>query len=83
MYGKHHGVHVHAKQIAHDTSTVPSDLYTSFVEIMLMANTKCVAYNRGGYGQLGYILGWDFDCKIQYSPPKECEWTAGPEKATE
>ena len=78
IYGKHKGVHVHAKQIAHDTSTTPNDLYVSFVEIMLMANTKCVAYSKGGYGQLGYILGWDFDCKINYSPPQECEWTDGP-----
>lgn len=78
IYGKHKGVHVHAKQIAHDTSTVPNDLYVSFVEIMLMANTKCVAYNKGGYGQLGYILGYDFDCKISYAPPQNCEWTDGP-----
>jgi len=77
VYGKHHGVHIHAKQIAHDTSTVPTDLFTSFVEIMLMSDAKCVAFNRNGYGQLGYILGWDFNCKFQYTDNK-CEWSALP-----
>lgn len=83
VYGKQHGVKVHAKQIAHDTSTVPTDLFTSFVEIMLMADSRCVAYNRGGYGQLGYILGYDYNCRIQYGKPgTECAWK-DPPAATE
>ena len=70
----------HAKQIAHDTSTVPTDLFTSFVEILLMADSRCVAYNRGGYGQLGYILGYDYNCRIKYSGQEgqECTWKDPP-----
>lgn len=80
VYGKQHNVVVHAKQIAHDTSTVPTDMFTSFVEIMLMADTRCVAYNRGGYGQLGYILGYDYNCRIKYSgnEGQECQWKDPP-----
>ncbi|CAB9520605.1 expressed unknown protein [Seminavis robusta] len=84
VYGKQHNVKVHAKQIAHDTSTVPTDLFTSFVEIMLMANSRCVAYNRGGYGQLGYMLGYNYNCRIKYTEGEgaECKWT-DPLPATE
>lgn len=83
QYCKTKGVEVHAKQIAHDTSKVPSDLFTSFTEIFFMANAHCVAYNRGGYGQLGYILGFDYNCRVKYSNPREkkCEWKDAPNRA--
>ena len=81
-YGQQHGVNIQAKQIAHDTSQVPKDLYQAFVEILLMAKARCVAYNRGGYGQLGFILGYDYDCKINYGEHKgECEWKDPPKPA--
>lgn len=81
-YGQQHGVNVQAKQIAHDSSNVPKDLYQAFVEILLMAKARCVAYNRGGYGQLGFILGYDYDCKINYGEHKgECEWKDPPKPA--
>ena len=83
-YGKAKNVEVHAKQIMHDAGTVPKDLYISFVEIYFMANARCVAYNRGGYGQLGYMLGFDYDCRVRYSNPREkkCEWKDGSSSAT-
>jgi len=74
-YGKTKaGTKVHAKQIAHDTSLVPTDLFLSFVEIELMTHARCVAYNRGGYGQLGFLLGYEYDCKIKYTDIA-CTWT--------
>jgi hypothetical protein len=78
VYGKQHNVKVHAKQISHDTSKVPSDLFTSFVEIELMAHARCIAFNRAGYGQLGYILGYDYTCRINYGETKDCKWTDPP-----
>ena len=65
---------VHAKQISHESNKNPTDLFTSFVEIYFMANANCVAYNRGGYGQMGYILGFDYNCRVKYSKNKKCEW---------
>jgi hypothetical protein len=78
VYGKQHNVKVHAKEITHDTSTVPKDLFTAFVEIMFMSNARCVAYNRGGYGQLGYLLGYDYNCRIKFSVTDDCKWTDAP-----
>jgi len=75
LYGKHRNVVVQAKQIAHDTNHVPKDLFQSFIEIFLMVNTRCVAYNRAGYGQLGYMLGFDYNCKVLYGHQSECQWT--------
>jgi hypothetical protein len=83
VYGKQHNVVVHSKQIAHDTSTVPKDLVLSFVEIMLMINSRCVAYNRGGYGQLGYLLGYNYNCRIKYSATQDCKWTNPPPASEE
>ena len=78
-YGKEKGVKVAARQIAHDTDELPEDLAMSFVEIYFMANTRCVAYGRNGYGQLGYMLGFEHDCSIQYHGPhgQKCEWKEG------
>jgi hypothetical protein len=82
VYGKQHNTTVHAKMITHDTSKVPFDLVTAFDEILLMTNARCVAYNRGGYGQLGYILGYNYNCRIKYSATNDCKWT-DPPPATE
>jgi hypothetical protein len=82
VYAKHHNVKVHAKQIDHDSSKVPLDLFNSFVEIMYMSNSRCVAYNRAGYGQLGYLLGYDYNCRIKYTTT-DCKWTDPPPASQE
>lgn len=78
--GKEKGVAVTASRIAHDSSVLPKDLFLSFVEVYLMGDARCVAYGRGGHGQLGFMLGYDYDCRIKYSVSgphyvaNECEW---------
>ena len=64
-YAKQKGVLVGARQVAHDSATLPHDIWNSFLEIYFMANGKCVAYSgQGGYGQLGYIICFDkLSCK--------------------
>jgi len=83
-YGLQHGMRIPAKQIAHDKHIIPKDIMGSFVEIFLMANAKCVSYGRKGFGELGYILGLDHECKIRYTGPDsvdKCEWN-GPKLMT-
>ena len=76
-YGLKKGVNIPAKQISHDKHVIPKDVMGSFAEVMLMANANCVSYARGGFGELGYILGTNYDCRIKYAGKDKvegCEW---------
>ena len=56
--------------------TVPSDFYTAFVDIYLLAQSRCVAVGPGGYGYWAQVLGHDHACWIRHSGErsKTCEW---------
>ena len=85
-YAKKHNVMVAARQVMHDSSRLPTDIWNSFIEIYFMANANCVAYGNDGYGQLGYMMGFDHDCRIKYDyfdSAKKCTWSDTKEQAEE
>ena len=61
-----------------DTSVTPQDFYSAFVDIYLIAMTRCVAVGPGGYGYWGQILGYNHTCWIRHSGEKarKCTWKA-------
>lgn len=85
-YAKKHNVMVAARQVAPDSSRLQKDMWNSFIEIYFMANARCVAYANDGYGQLGYMMGYEHDCRIKYDyhdAAKTCTWTDTQEQADE
>ena len=59
-----------------DSLTVPSDFYTAFVDIYLLAQSRCVAVGPGGYGYWAQVLGHNHTCWMRHSGErsKTCEW---------
>eukprot|EP00797_Seminavis_robusta_P020170 Sro307_g113170.1 n/a (378) ;mRNA; r:12564-13697 len=77
-YGQQHGVPVVSRlhdteplhmDVRYDNATSslgPSDYYDTFVDLYLLGNARAVAYNVGGYGKLGLIMGFDSKAGIQH-----------------
>ena len=40
----------------------PNEFYDTFVDLYLLGMSKCVTYNRGGYGQWGSLISYDVSC---------------------
>jgi hypothetical protein len=59
-----------------DTSVTPADFYSVFVDIYLLAQSRCVALGVGGYGFWAQILGYDQNCWMRHSGhrPQTCAW---------
>lgn len=61
------------------TSGNVADFYTIFVDLLVMAEARCMAHGLGGYGTFANILSADPNCVIQHdSGPmntKKCKWT--------
>jgi len=63
---------------ASDTSLMPSDFYAGFVDVYLMAATRCVAAGKGGFAKWGQLLGYNSSCiKIHdgTGADRNCRWT--------
>ena len=75
-YALEHGINVPSKQVSHDKHVIPKDLMGAWAEIYLMAGARCVSYGKGGFGQLGYMLGKDYDCRLKYAGERaqKCKW---------
>jgi hypothetical protein len=58
----------------------PSDYYDTFVDLYLIALAGCVAYNKGGFGSWGMLIGDSSNCSISHEAKKngvflnECPW---------
>jgi hypothetical protein len=75
----------HPKQRLHvdyrnesDTTVTPPDYYDGFVDLYLMAATRCAAVGLGGFARWGHLLGYNDSCVIHHSGRKSqvCEWMA-------
>jgi hypothetical protein len=44
-------------------SRPPSDFYSIFVDLYLMANGRCVTYGQGGFGQYALLLRYNATCE--------------------
>jgi hypothetical protein len=88
-YGKMMNVTVvtanHPKQPLHvdfnnesDTTVTPADFYDGFVDMYLMAATRCAAVGPGGFARWGHLLGYNDSCVIYHTGRKSqrCEWIA-------
>ena len=75
-YGNKHGLRVvtrfateqprHMDVKYHNESLTPSDYYDALVDLYLLGNARAVAYNVGGYGKLGLVMGFDSQAGIQH-----------------
>jgi hypothetical protein len=53
-----------------DWATQPSDYYATFVDLLMMANGRCISYGQGGFGLFAALISHDADCTLQHSRKK-------------
>lgn len=54
-----------------DFETEPSDFYATFVDLLMMANARCLTYGQGGFGLFAALLSHDANCTGQHSGRKK------------
>ena len=53
-----------------------SDFYDVFVDLFLLANSRCIAYGIGGFGSWASLLGGIGNCSISHHEVV-CSWRDG------
>jgi hypothetical protein len=54
-----------------DIESSPSDYYSTFVDLLLMANGRCLTYGQGGFGLYAALLSYDAKCVRRHATKKK------------
>jgi hypothetical protein len=52
----------------------PADYYDTFVDLYLLAGSRCITYHVGGYGRWANLLSSNLTCELNHLKNK-CSWT--------
>jgi hypothetical protein len=51
---------------------------STFIDLYMLAQSRCVSYSNGGYGTFGSLLSYDADCQMRFFKQnkkiKRCRW---------
>jgi hypothetical protein len=66
------------------TRRQPIEYDATFVDLLMLANSRCIAYSNGGFGHFGSLLSHDSDCSLRFFASRhataKCHWlTAKPD----
>jgi len=61
---------LHLDKAANWTKRSPSEYYATFVDLLLLGRSRCLAFNSGGFGTFGLILGFNASCSVRYFSKK-------------
>lgn len=80
MARKHDNVPLHIDQAENLLNRQPSEFYDVFVDLLLMGMSRCLTYNRGGFGQWALLIGYNSTCfhhqkTSQLGIGAPCNWT--------
>jgi hypothetical protein len=56
----------------------PSAFYNVFADLILMSQSRCVAYSGGGYGRFGSLASFNSSCNAQHGGSSGQIWKCGP-----
>jgi hypothetical protein len=59
------------------TAQDPADYYDTFVDLYLLAGSRCITYHVGGYGRWANLLSSNITCEMNHLKNK-CSWRAEP-----
>eukprot|EP00539_Tryblionella_compressa_P004428 CAMPEP_0178734168 /NCGR_PEP_ID=MMETSP0744-20121128/1200_1 /TAXON_ID=913974 /ORGANISM="Nitzschia punctata, Strain CCMP561" /LENGTH=166 /DNA_ID=CAMNT_0020386431 /DNA_START=1 /DNA_END=501 /DNA_ORIENTATION=- len=68
---------LHLDKVEDWQSRSPSDFYSTFVDLLIMANGGCTAYGEGGFGRFGALVSKNASCIIQHNVKNktdQCKW---------
>lgn len=52
------------------TQRSPSEYYATFVDLLILGQSRCLAFSNGGYGTFGLLLGFNASCSVRYFSKK-------------
>lgn len=70
---------LHIDKYGPENPRSPSDFYSVFVDLLLMANGRCVTYGQGGFGRFALLLSQNATCfgrHIYKLKTQKCRWVA-------
>lgn len=73
---------LHLDKAENLTERNPSDFYSIFVDLYLMAMGRCLSFGQGGFGRFGLLLGYNSTCTNRHTWNKQlvpCNWTDAPQ----
>jgi hypothetical protein len=56
------------------TAQDPADYYDTFVDLYLLAGSRCITYHVGGYGRWANLLSSNLTCELNHLKDR-CSWT--------
>jgi hypothetical protein len=57
---------LHLDKAANWSQRVPSDYYSTFIDLFLLGQSRCLAYSNGGFGTFGLLLSFNYTCSVRY-----------------
>lgn len=77
---QHESQPLHVDKAPNLTERQPKEFYDTFVDLYLMGMSKCLTYNRGGFGHWALLIGYDANCYVKQKTSKagiavRCNWT--------
>lgn len=77
----HDSLPLHLDQADDILNRNPSDFYDTFIDLYLMALSRCVTYNRGGFGQWALLIGYNSSCSHNIKTSSAgiaapCDWVS-------
>ena len=63
---QHENEPLHLEKANH-SNRAPSEYFDTFVDLYMLGNSNCLAYNVGGFGTWGLLLGYNSSCGFKHS----------------
>eukprot|EP00980_Cylindrotheca_fusiformis_P031077 scaffold25800_cov162-Cylindrotheca_fusiformis.AAC.3 len=68
---------IHLEKAANLSALRSSDFYDTFVDLYMIGMSQCTAYNMGGFGRWGSLIGYNSSCVFQmFADMVECDFTS-------
>ena len=76
----HDKLPLHLDKVDNWNSIDPSEFYDVFVDLYLMGMSKCLTFNRGGFGHWALLIGYNSSCLQKQKTSQagigiRCNWT--------
>ena len=78
MFQRKEASPLHLDRLSNETHpTIPSDYYSTFVDLFLAGSAKCLVFGRGGFGRFASLMSYNASCSKKHTKnffPDPCKW---------
>lgn len=77
VHRKHSKPPLHLEKAENWSSLDATDFYDTFVDLYMIGMSQCTAYNMGGFGRWGSLIGYNSSCVFQmFANMIKCDFTS-------